>query len=282
MSKGFLILCSLSLSIGVFAAALNFQKERSELHEERLVGALAIVEILIEASQGPSTELYSPSIEPRIDSNYWTLTGIAVRQDTAGGRGYLPYSAVLESTCLPYSNLDCWRIESLTIDDGSIEIATEVIRDNIPAPDPIEIPSPPTTDEFEPSVELETITASSEKTQIEIEPSVELETVTASSENTQTEFVAPAKSGVPEKPSIVHQNMADEPAHMASSEDTLVSLIQFALEELGFDPGPADGKLGPRTTAAIEAYQRSYDLQAEGQPTERLLEHMEKRLNITD
>jgi peptidoglycan hydrolase-like protein with peptidoglycan-binding domain len=69
---------------------------------------------------------------------------------------------------------------------------------------------------------------------------------------------------------------------MASSEDTLVSLIQFALEELGFDPGPADGKLGPRTTAAIEAYQRSHDLQAEGQPTEQLLEHMEKRLNITD
>ena len=262
MSKGFLILCSISLSIGAVAATLFSLEKRRDLHEDRLVGALAIVEILIEASQGPSTELYSPSIEPRIDSNYWTLTGIAVRQDTAGGRGYLPYSAVLESTCLPYSNLDCWRIESLTIDDGSIEIATEVTRDSIPAPDPIEIPSPPTTDEFEPSVELETVTASSEKT--------------------QTEIVAPAKSGVPEEPSIVHQNRADEPAHMASSEDTLVSLIQFALEELGFDPGPADGKLGPRTTAAIEAYQRSYDLQAEGQPTEQLLEHMEKRLNTTD
>ena len=259
MSKGFLILCSILLSIGVVAAALISLKERSELHEDRLVGALAIVEILIEASQGSSTELYSPSIEPRVDSNYWTLTGIAVRQDTVGGRGYLPYSAVLESTCLPYSNLDCWRIESLTIDDGSIEIVTEVTGDNIPAPDPIEILSPPTTDESEPFVELETITANSEKT--------------------QTENVAPTKTGMPEKPSIVDLEMADEPAPRALSEDNLVSLIQFALEDLGFDPGPADGKLGPRTTTAIEAYQLSYDLQADGQPTQLLLEHMEMRLN---
>ena len=262
MSKGFLILCIISLSIGVVAAALYSLKERSELHEDRLVGALAVVEILIEASQGLSTELYSPSIEPHIESDFWTLTGIAVRQDTAGGRGYLPYSAVLESTCLPYSNLDCWRIESLTIDDGSIGIASDITSDNIQTPDPIEILSPTTTDEFEPSVELETIAASSEKTQIE--------------------FVAPTKTGMPEKPSIVDLKMADEPAPEASSEDTLVSLIQFALEDLGFDPGPADGKLGPRTTTAIEAYQRSHDLQAEGQPTQQLLEHMEKRLKATD
>lgn len=38
--------------------------------------------------------------------------------------------------------------------------------------------------------------------------------------------------------------------------------VQQRLRELGFDPGPVDGILGPRTEAAIVAFKRSHDLRA--------------------
>lgn len=40
--------------------------------------------------------------------------------------------------------------------------------------------------------------------------------------------------------------------------------IQFALRTLGFDPGGADGKFGPKTRRAIKAYQRSIGASATG------------------
>lgn len=262
MLRGFLTLCGLSLSISVVWAVLSYLEERSELHEDRLVGALTFVEVVIEATQGPSTELYSPSIEPNIKPNFWTLSGIAAHQDSAGGRRYLPYSAVLESICLPYGNPDCWRIESLTIGHGPTEIDTGNDRGSLQASDPVDSRSPKAAEEFEPSGAPEASTASSRKT--------------------HSESVVPAETGIPETPSIVDLKEVDDPAPRVSSEDTLVSLIQLALEELGFDPGPTDGKLGPRTTSAIEAYQRSHGLHAEGQPTQQLLNHIEKQLKATE
>lgn len=51
--------------------------------------------------------------------------------------------------------------------------------------------------------------------------------------------------------------------------------LQLALAELGFDPGPADGKAGPLTQMAIERFQRAYrlhfDLGQVGPATLRLL-----------
>jgi hypothetical protein len=45
---------------------------------------------------------------------------------------------------------------------------------------------------------------------------------------------------------------------------------QVRLKDLGFDPGTPDGVLGRRTTAAIQAYQRSINLEADGRLTEEL------------
>jgi hypothetical protein len=44
------------------------------------------------------------------------------------------------------------------------------------------------------------------------------------------------------------------PSAPAASHDDVRS-VQVALARLGFDPGPADGVVGPRTRAAIRAYQ---------------------------
>ena len=44
----------------------------------------------------------------------------------------------------------------------------------------------------------------------------------------------------------------------------LVEDVQWLLTELGHDPGPHDGVVGPRTRAAIEAFQTGADLPVDG------------------
>ena len=51
--------------------------------------------------------------------------------------------------------------------------------------------------------------------------------------------------------------------HVASSGD--VTAAQQALKDKGFDPGPIDGTMGPRTTAAVRAYQKAENLTPTGQ-----------------
>ncbi len=54
----------------------------------------------------------------------------------------------------------------------------------------------------------------------------------------------------------------------------LVLLIQGELEAVGFDPGPIDGKPGPRLKAAIEAYQRARSFPIDGRVSVGLLSRL--------
>ncbi len=60
------------------------------------------------------------------------------------------------------------------------------------------------------------------------------------------------------------------------SDENLVLLIQGRLNKQGFDPGPLDGLIGPRTRAAIRDYQRRYGLTVDGKPSRLLLERLER------
>ena len=59
------------------------------------------------------------------------------------------------------------------------------------------------------------------------------------------------------------------------ADPATVSDLQLRLKTLGYDPGPADGQLGPKTRAAIRAYQRDTGLKADGMVTSSLLKRMQ-------
>ena len=58
----------------------------------------------------------------------------------------------------------------------------------------------------------------------------------------------------------------------------LVAGTQSGLRDMGYDPGPVDGILGPRTRAAIRAYQKDHRLPVDERPTPALALHIEAQL----
>jgi localization factor PodJL len=61
-------------------------------------------------------------------------------------------------------------------------------------------------------------------------------------------------------------------AEVFLSDPPTVEYLQAKLSGLGLDPGPADGSIGPRTKAALLAYQTEQGLEATGAPSPALLE----------
>lgn len=57
-----------------------------------------------------------------------------------------------------------------------------------------------------------------------------------------------------------------------------VKALQQALNDLGFEAGPADGLPGPATQNAIRRYQSAHGLPPDGYPAPSLLEHIEQAL----
>jgi peptidoglycan hydrolase-like protein with peptidoglycan-binding domain len=62
----------------------------------------------------------------------------------------------------------------------------------------------------------------------------------------------------------------------ASAGNGTVRDIQSKLAQQGFDPGPTDGKLGPKTRSAITQYQQKNNLLVDGNASRELLAHMQR------
>ncbi len=58
------------------------------------------------------------------------------------------------------------------------------------------------------------------------------------------------------------------------SRRDIIAAVQRRLTDLGFDPGPIDGAMGPRTRAAIRDFQESQGLTADGKASTEVLAHL--------
>ena len=65
-----------------------------------------------------------------------------------------------------------------------------------------------------------------------------------------------------------------EPINDAQLSSASLRALQSALAAAGYDPGPADGILGPGTRAAIRAYQSDQGLVADGYPNATVMSHI--------
>jgi peptidoglycan hydrolase-like protein with peptidoglycan-binding domain len=68
---------------------------------------------------------------------------------------------------------------------------------------------------------------------------------------------------------------ADTPANKSA-----VSRVQAGLNRLGYEVGPTDGVLGPKTEAAIRSYQSDHELLVDGRPTDELARHIDVQLQL--
>jgi len=65
---------------------------------------------------------------------------------------------------------------------------------------------------------------------------------------------------------------------MAPGGNQLVLVIQQHLADAGFYNGPIDGLIGPRTRAAIRAYQQTHEMEEDGEISEFLLVHLNRTM----
>ena len=84
-------------------------------------------------------------------------------------------------------------------------------------------------------------------------------------------------SGSGKSSAVASKSTAHASPASYSKGSPLVEDVQTALSEAGYNPGPADGLIGPRTREAISAYQKANGLTADGMPSSALLDHLHSR-----
>ena len=94
----------------------------------------------------------------------------------------------------------------------------------------------------------------------------------------EQERLKPAPAPVPEMPA-----MHAAPAAVAMTpEAEAVARVQEALKRAGYDPGPADGKMGQKTKNALMKFQMDNGLKADGVLGPQTLAKMKKYLGESD
>ena len=97
---------------------------------------------------------------------------------------------------------------------------------------------------------------------------------------------APAPSAKPATPSpwdkylSVRAPDTSTSTHGLASRDENIAAVQADLLDLGYDPGPVDGILGPRTRAAIRAYQDDAHLPVDGLVSASLVVSLRKDVAV--
>ena len=75
----------------------------------------------------------------------------------------------------------------------------------------------------------------------------------------------------PGNQSSSEQMQQDRAAQLSHTQDQTVRDAQEKLAAQGYDPGPADGRIGPKTQQQIMKFQQDHQLQASGQLDDQTL-----------
>jgi len=76
-------------------------------------------------------------------------------------------------------------------------------------------------------------------------------------------------------PSITAEELPEVSAYDGPMSRQQLADLQWQLAVHGYDPGASDGRVGPRTVAAIRDYQGDAGLRVDGRPSAELLEHLQ-------
>jgi hypothetical protein len=189
----------------------------------------------------PAGSRFATAAVTHADGEEWTVAGEIELPGNDGRRLVTTYTADVRSRCSNFSERRCWEMAGMSL--GSVPASTGAEagarqvdeRDaafelaSLPAePQPAEPPPPGPTPE-------ELAAAESELDFIMTEPLIE-----------PTDALLQALGGW----STIRGPQSFTPRY----DPVMVRDIQAGLAALGYDPGPADGILGRRTRAAIEAF----------------------------
>ncbi|MEM7172229.1 MAG: peptidoglycan-binding protein [Pseudomonadota bacterium] len=295
--KGFLIFATLLVLIcGAFYGGYVIMG-RDRTQEVRMVGALKLAQQEINKRfEATETQLFSPDFKVVPDrDDRWTLTGIATSTKATGERGEGPFSAILINICKQFDDPECWKISDLKVDQKiRAAKAKDQKKDDQEQAAAEENPeSAEETAAAKPSAEEAAESNTSQAT----EPLTSASTASSEGEAQDNADAGsdPTKSDSPDPDALesVAQVVAKlpevtvpdasppsppEPDFSDLSQEEIIKQVQASLTKLGYEPGPSDGKMGPKTQSAIRAYQADQGLQTDGEASPLLLTEITKTL----
>ncbi len=276
--KGIIRFAALVAFLGVAWVVIPMLIGRDKEPENRLVGALNFIENTIQYSRSVPFDVDvfdSPSIEPESQPKVWSISATLVIQVSTGSVVREPYTAVVENLCQPYDDRKCWRLVQLTIGDavlgnqiGSIRDALETLAPDIAGIPVLNVPEIDLAVDAAPESDA---APGADEAAVSQEPNI-----TAADGATE----APPEAKEPSEIQVSRAPEADTAGDVTAPppdvtriqpDRNLVVTIQSYLRDRGFDVGPLDGVMDPRTRAAIVTYQRRNGLAADGLANERLL-----------
>ncbi len=268
--KIFLVFLGVIAIIGLVWAIKPIMDNRARDHEQRLVAALNLVEESVDSSSTDilRVDLFSPEIARLSDDDRWRLSGILETQDRAGKAVFVRYVAAVAFSCTPYGKTNCGKIETLTLEDRPLVIDGAIVDElqNVlgTAIDPLgnSLPGAAAEPASLPALQFAPAPA----------PATEIPASEVPANEVPANEVPASESPTAAEPAVTATAPAENSEPIQGNR--LIFLIQKSLRQLGYDPGPVDGQVGPRTTSAIQAYQQQADLPVNGNPSVALLEHI--------
>ena len=118
-----------------------------------------------------------------------------------------------------------------------------------------------------------------------IQPQEELAAINSGAAQTAqaaTESAPAENAATPAQVASTTTAAAPQAATAAATDETArIQQIQLALKSAGFDPGSSDGKLGPRTKAAVRDFQQANGLHPDGKVGPRTWAKLETYIKTT-